>query len=365
MNYDVQPVANATGSAKPVNTADSATLTDSEGAFSFPDLRIGAVRIGFPCIQAALSGVSDWAERQIVRHLGASATISEVMLDEFIISVTHAKGKKAKRFLRVEDSDHPVGAQLMGCAPEEFTLAALKVVEWGFDWVDINFGCPVKKILGRRRGGFHLSQPETAIAIVQQVRETVPEEVPVSIKMRRGLDDSEESRDNFFRIFDAARALGIQVFTVHPRTVLQRYTGPSDWNFLTELRKYAPDATILGSGDLFTPMDCVRMMRTTGVNGVTIARGAIGNPWIFRDLRALSEGRPLPSPPTLSEQRDVIEEHYALSVELYGEKRASFSMKKFCIKYAQLHPELEAVREAFIHVHSREGLTEVLNRWYS
>ncbi len=356
MNYDILPEI-----SENLPDADWAPSPD----FRFPELKIDTLPIGFPCIQAALSGVSDWAERQIARRLGASSTISEVMLDEFIISVTHAKGKKARRFLRVEDDDHPVGAQLMGVEPEEFTRAALKVVEWGFDWVDINFGCPVKKILGRRRGGFHLTQPETALSIVQCVRDAVPPEIPVSVKMRRGLDDSEESREKFFQIFDGARALGISVFTVHPRTVLQRYIGPSDWRFLTELRKYAPNTTILGSGDLFTPMDCVRMMETTGVNGVTIARGAIGNPWIFRDLRELAAGRPIPASPSLAEQREVIEEHFALSTELYGEKRAVFSMKKFCIKYAQRHPEHTQVRDDFVKFHTREELTRLLDKWYS
>ncbi|MBO5437954.1 MAG: tRNA-dihydrouridine synthase [Thermoguttaceae bacterium] len=333
--------------------------------FHFPDLSIGSVPIGFPCIQAALSGVSDWAERQIARRLGASATVSEVMLDEFIISVTHAKGKKAKRFLRVEDSDHPVGAQLMGVGPEDFTQAALKVVEWGFDWVDINFGCPVKKILGRHRGGFHLSQPEMALSIVRSVRDTVPAEIPVSIKMRRGLDDSAESLEKFYEIFDGARALGISVFTVHPRTVLQRYVGTSDWKFLADLRKYAPDAVILGSGDLFSAEDCVRMMETTGVNGVTVARGAIGNPWIFRDLRELAAGRELPPLPTLSEQREVIEEHFALACELYGEKRAVFNMKKFSIKYAQIHPEHTKVRDDFVKFRTLGELRAILDRWYT
>ena len=348
MNYDVKP--------NPLSS------TEYPAGFRFPELKIGSIPIGFPCIQAALSGVSDWAERQIARRHGASATISEVMLDEFIVSVT--RGKKARRFLRCEEDDHPVGAQLMGVAPEEFTAAARRVLDWGFDWIDINFGCPVKKILGRHRGGFHLCQPEMALAIVRSVRDAVPADVPVSIKMRRGLDDSQDSREKFFRIFDGARELGIRVFTIHPRTVLQRYAGTSDWTFLRELREYAPDVTILGSGDLFTAMDCVRMMHETGINGVTIARGAIGNPWIFSDLRELAAGRPLPPPPTLAEQRAVIEEHFALAVELYGEKRAAFNMKKFCIKYAQRHPEFESVREAFIRFHTREQLTAVLDEWY-
>ncbi|MDO4570060.1 MAG: tRNA-dihydrouridine synthase [Planctomycetia bacterium] len=339
-------------------------MTNDTQPVALPKLAIEHIEIEFPAIQAALSGYSDWAERQIVRRLGAPATISEVMLDEFIISVTHGKGKKARRFLRVEEDDHPVGAQLMGCGPDDFSTAAKRVVDWGFDWVDINFGCPVKKILGRRRGGFHLSQPDVAIAILEKVRDTLPDRIPLSVKMRRGLDDSNQSRDRFFEIFDAARALGVRVFTIHPRTVLQRYVGPSDWSFLSELRKYAPTEVLLGSGDLFTPEDCMRMFRETGVDGLTIARGAIGNPWIFRDLRALAAGESI-SPPDLQEQKDVILDHFSLACELYGENRAVANMKKFCIKYAIKHPQYEEVRAAFVAFRSREEFEKTLEKWYS
>ena len=326
---------------------------------------IGPISIDFPVLQAALSGYSDWAERTIARRFGAAATLSEVMLDQFVLSVTGGKGKKARRFLRVEEADHPVGAQLMGSLPDEFADAATRVVNWGFDWVDINFGCPVKKVLGRHRGGFHLSQPEMAIAILRRVRDVVPEKIPVTLKMRRGLEDSEESRDHFFEIFEAARQVGISVFTVHPRTVLQRYVGPSDWGFLCELRQYAPDVTLLGSGDLFTAQDVVRMFGITRVNGVTIARGAIGNPWIFRDLRAVLAGQPLPPPPDLQEQREVIQEHFALADELYGERRAVCIMKKFCVKYAMRHPQPEQVRDAFLAMQKGKDWQRVLREWYT
>ncbi len=328
----------------------------------FPPVKIGNITLAHPAIQAALSGYSDWSERKIARRLGAAATISEVMLDEFIVSVT--KGRKARRYLRVDAEDHPVGAQLMGCLPDDFCVAAEKVLAWGFGWVDINFGCPVKKVLGRHRGGFHLSCPKTALEIVARVRDTVSAEVPVSLKMRRGMDDSQESREKFFEIFDGARKLGIQIFTVHPRTVTQRYEGSSDWNFLRELRAYAPDITLFGSGDLFTPADCVRMLETTGVNGVTVARGVIGNPWIFRELEAILAGRPAPPPPGIAEQRDVIREHYTLAAELFGERHAVSTMKKFCIKYSLLHPRMEAVRAAFVSAKNKEEWLWVLEEFY-
>ena len=117
--------------------------------------------------------------------------------------------------------------------------------------------------------------------------------------MRRGIDDSAESREKFFEIFDGAFDLGVAAITVHGRTVKQRYDGPSRWEFLRELKEYAGERVVLGSGDLFNAQACLDMIRYTGVDGVTVARGAIGNPWIFAQARALAAGQPLPDPPTL------------------------------------------------------------------
>ncbi|HEY2253569.1 MAG TPA: tRNA-dihydrouridine synthase family protein, partial [Planctomycetaceae bacterium] len=195
-------------------------------------LRLGRIELDFPVVQAALSGYSDWAMRVIARRLGAPYTLCEVLLDQFVVQVS--RGKRADRYLRVSDEEHPVGAQLMGANPEDFPPAALRLVECGFDVIDINFGCPVKKVLGRCRGGFLLGQVDTALEIVSRVRQAVPSEIPVTVKMRRGLDDSAESRDNFYQIFDGAFERGVSAITVHGRTVVQRYVGPSRWEFLRE-----------------------------------------------------------------------------------------------------------------------------------
>ena len=179
----------------------------------------------------------------------------------------------------------------MGADPEDFPPAALKLAEAGFDVIDLNFGCPVKKVLGRCRGGFLLSTPGAALEIVGRVRDVLPPHIPLTVKMRRGMDDSQESRDNFFAIFDGAFRLGVAAITVHGRTVRQRYDGPSDWDFLREVKQHAGPRIVLGSGDLFTAEDCLNMLVETGVDGVTAARGAIGNPWIFRQARALAAGQ--------------------------------------------------------------------------
>jgi nifR3 family TIM-barrel protein len=325
-------------------------------------LKLGNVDIGFPIVQAALSGYSDWPMRVIARRLGAPYTICEVMLDEFLVNLKERK--RTSHFLHISDEEHPVGGQLMGAEPEQFAKGAVKLCQAGFDVIDINFGCPVKKVLGRCRGGFHLGQPEVALEIIKLTRDAVPDEIPVTVKMRRGIDDTQESRDHFFEILDGAFDIGIAGVTVHGRTVKQRYIGPSRWEFLAEVKRHIGDNILLGSGDLFTAQDCLDMIQQTGVDGVTIARGAIGNPWIFSQVAALAAGEPLPDPPSLFVQREIIREHYCLGEELYGEKRVGQLMRKFGIKYSILHPDHDEVRAAFVKVKQRDQWEAVLEKFY-
>ena len=323
-------------------------------------LRIGQLELDLPVVQAALSGYSDAAMRIVARRLGAPYALHEVVLDKIVLQ----PGKLQRRIFDLADEDHPVGGQIMGADPDQFGLAAGLMAEGGFDVIDINFGCPVRKVLGRCRGGFLLSQPEIAIEIIRRVRDAVPGAIPVTLKMRRGMDDSAESERNFFRIFDAAFELGLSAITVHGRTVEQRYVGRSRWDFLARVKKHAGGETVLGSGDLFAAEDVVRMMEQTGVDGVTVARGCIGNPWIFREARALLEGKPLPEPPTVAEQGRVIREHFDLSLNVHGPRLAPRIMRKFGIKYAELHPMSEHVRGAFVRCRNRAEWSGVLDKWY-
>lgn len=328
---------------------------------ALPPLSLGRVQVGFPVVLAALSGYSDWAMRLVSRRAGATYAACEVMLDEFLVRVKNRH--RTQHYLHLSEDDHPVGGQLMGAEPDQFAAGAARLVSAGFDVIDINFGCPVRKVLGRCRGGFHLSQPAVALEIVKRTRDTVPAEIPVTVKMRRGMDDTPQSRDNFFAILDGAFAAGISAVTVHGRTVQQRYVGPSRWDFLREVKQAYAHRVILGSGDLFTAEDCLRMIRETAVDGVTVARGAIGNPWIFAQVRALARGE-TPQSPALSEQRDVLCEHFRLAESLYGADRCGPLMRKFGIKYAAQHPQADDVRSAFIRVRHRADWDAVLSAWY-
>ncbi len=323
-------------------------------------LRIGSLSLDMPFIQAALSGYSDLPMRRLARRFGAPYTLNEVVLDRLVLQ----KGRTRREILNVASDDHPVGGQLMGANPADFAPAAAEMAAAGYDVIDINFGCPVKKVLGRCRGGFLLSQPKTALEIVRGVVDAVGRSHGVTVKMRRGLDDTVEAERNFFTILDGAFEAGVSAVTVHGRTVAQRYVGPSQWSFLARVKRNVGDRVILGSGDLFSAEACMRMMEETGVDGVSIARGCIGNPWIFEECRALWKGEELPPPPSLERQREAIEWHWMEIIRVYGEATATKMVRKFAIKYVEHHPCAREVRDAFIAASKSEDIQRVLEDWY-
>ncbi|MBL0871032.1 MAG: tRNA-dihydrouridine synthase family protein [Phycisphaerales bacterium] len=233
-----------------------------------------------------------------------------------------------------------------------------------FATIDVNLACPVKKIDRKSRGGHWLSQPQGALDILRAVRAAVPKDVPCTVKLRRAYDDTPEMASNFEVIFNACYELGYAWTTVHARTVEQKYIGPSRWTFLKDLCDRNRDKIVFGSGDVWSALDIFRMMAYTGVTGVSVARGCIGNPWIFRQARLMIQGHHAPAP-TLSEQRAVLLEHFAISHAINGEKAAGRMMRKFGIKFAQHHPEPEKVRSRMIAVESQRDWLSVMDDCYS
>jgi len=332
---------------------------------NFKPLRLREIEIRVPVIQAALSGYSDAPMRKIARKFGCEFVLCEVMLDQFVVSVS----KKKSRLYFAESDEHPIGAQLMGSEPIQFVRAAQRLVGEGFDLIDLNFACPVKKVLGRQRGGYLMSRPQTALDIVAAVRQNIPDAVPLTLKLRKGFDDSPENRKHFFEILDGAVERGICGVTIHGRTVRQRYEGESDWNFIREVKQHLlannrPEIAVIGSGDLFTAEVCIQRLTESGIDGLALARGVIGNPWLFREVSALLLQQPKPEPPGLAEQREVLSEHFRLSSEFYGEHRAATTMRAFGVKYSLLHPCSTQVRQDFVQVKIAADWENVLEKWY-
>lgn len=323
-------------------------------------LRFGALSVDARAIQAALSGYSDLPMRRVARAFGARYAIHEVVLDEIVVQ----PGKLQREILHVEDDDHPVGGQILGATPETFAEAARLLVGAGYDVVDVNFGCPVKKVLGRSRGGYLLSDPETALAILAAVRDVVPPSVPMTVKMRRGMDDDDASAERFWRILEGAFALGVDGVCVHGRTVKQRYVGPSRWSFLAEVKRRFPARTILGSGDVFTAHAAVEMLRETGVDGVWVARGSIGAPWIFRQIERLLASGDRGPPPTFYEQCFAVRLHLEEAVKHYGPERGARSLRRFAFRYAAAHPRGDDVAAAFGAARVPDDVRAAVARWY-
>src|SRR4051812_27443502 len=262
----------------------------------------------------------------------------------------------------------PVAGQIIGSEPQTMAHAARLLAGRGYDVIDLNFACPVKKIKNKARGGHMLKDTPRAFSLLRAVRDAVPPHIPTTLSLRRGFDDDPGSAERFYEIADAAWAHGYAAIRVHGRTVEQKYLGRARWDFLREVKHRYPDRTILGSGDVFTAEDAVRMLRETGVDIVWIARGAIGNPWIFRHAATLLVGAtqvsPLP-PPTIHEQRDALAEHFAIAMEIHGEQLAGRRMRKMGIKYSRFHPHSPEVKKQFIEVRSLRDWTNVLDRWYA
>lgn len=354
------------------------------------DPRIPAIVPGFdaPFFQAGLAGYSDGAMRLMARRHGCPYCITEALLDRTLISGGKGRRKEDPDLLEREHSelaflpgeelgdpdenriaefhelhDHPVAGQIMGTTPDEMARGAVVLAAMKYDVIDVNLACPVKKMRKANRGGHCLTDPDQSIAILRAVRAAVPANVPCTVKLRRAFDDTDEMAANFERIFNAAYELNYAWATVHCRTVVQKYQGPGKWEFLRDLVALHPDKIILGSGDVWNVEDIFAMLDFTGVHAVAVARGCIGNPWIFRQALHLMAGE-TPVPPSLDEQRRALLEHFELSVALHGEKKASKMMRKFGIKFSAHHPAPEEVKMQFIQCQSVAQWHDVIERQY-
>lgn len=342
------------------------------------DPRIPATVPGFdaPFFQAGLAGYSDGAMRLVAREHGCPFCVTEALLDRTLINGGKGRRREDPDLIasecgmgEIEDNraasleDHPIAGQIMGSDPEEMARGAAILVEMGYEAVDVNLACPVKKVRRRSRGGHFLARPQEAKDVLQAVRDAVGDAAPCTVKMRRAWDDSPEMAARFEEIFDFAYDIGYAWATVHCRTVEQRYAGPGRWEFLADLVQRRPDRLIFGSGDVWTVQDMYAMLELTGVHAVSIARGCIGNPWIFRQARELAAGREALAP-TLHEQGSVLLKHFEFSCLLHGERIAGRLMRKFGIKFAAHHPEPRVVKAAFVRASTLEEWHAVIQEHY-
>ncbi len=321
-------------------------------------LRIGRIELDFPVVLAALAGYSDAPFRLVCRSCGAPYAATEVILDRSLL----VSGRLQQRLLTIDPADHPLAGQIMGNDPETMARAAVVLRDAGFDVIDLNFACPVKKVLARKRGGFLMTQPDLVLEIVRAVRAAVPDR-PVTLKLRRSFHEKDRACEAFWKISRGAFEAGADAIAVHGRSVDQKYQGKDDREFLKRVRDEFPDRTVIGSGEILSAADALRMIEETGVDGVLAARGAIGNPWLFRQARDLAAGREA-LPPTLEEQRELIDRHHRLAIDTYGARRAALYMRNFAIRYSHVHPTPGKARLAAVLIRGEADWNAFFEKWY-
>lgn len=286
-------------------------------------LTIGSLALEHNVVLAPLAGITNLPFRQLCRRSGAALAFTEMVSVNGLVR----EGVKTLALLKSAANDRPLGIQLFGDKPADLAEAARMVEGYG-ELLDINMGCPVRKVVGTGAGSALLQDPQKIAAIVKAVRAATS--LPLTIKIRSGWHCGD---DVFLEVGRIAEAEGCNAVTLHPRSRSQMFSGHSDWSHLGRL-KQALTIPVLGSGDLFTPDDCLRMLRETGCDGIMIARGALGAPWIFRQVQELAATGGY-TPVSTAERAEAISRHLELFSAEVGENIAVREMKKHIGWYAK------------------------------
>ncbi|NLG62714.1 MAG: tRNA dihydrouridine synthase DusB [Candidatus Cloacimonetes bacterium] len=314
-------------------------------------LRDGAV----PLYLAPQAGVSEAPFRRLCRSFGADVVVSEFVSAEGL----RRGSERTHAYLRFDDAERPIGVQIFGADPGAMAEAAALVEEvYRPDFLDINFGCPVKKVVKRNGGSGCLRDLDLVEAIIRAVADAI--DIPTTVKIRSGW--SEETRDPVgiaLRCQDA----GAQVLTLHARSRTQMYSGRADWREIAAVVE-ALDIPVIGNGDVWSGEDARRMREETGCAGIMIARGSHGRPWIFREARAALEGRPIPEEPDAAERFRIVIEHARNAIAFEeDETKAMLEFRKHLGWYTKGLPEGRKLREELFRVRSLADAETILEAY--
>ncbi|WP_281282045.1 tRNA dihydrouridine synthase DusB [Rarobacter incanus] len=322
-----------------------------------PALRIGSITAEVPVVLAPMAGITNAAFRRLCREHGGGLYVAEMVTSRALVE----RNPAAVRIVTFDDDEAPRSAQVYGVDPATVAAAvAIIVDEDRADHVDLNFGCPVPKVT-RRGGGAALPWKRELFKriVAAAVDAGAKRDVPVTIKMRKGIDDDHET---YVEAGLVAQELGVAAVALHGRTAAQHYSGHADWEAIRTLKEAVTKIPVLGNGDIWSAEDAVAMIEQTGCDGVVVGRGCQGRPWLFADLEAAMRGSQERIRPDLRYVADTVYRHGELMAEFYGdEDKACRDLRKHMAWYFKGYPVGGEARRALAMVESLRQLRRTLD----
>ncbi|OHB33263.1 MAG: tRNA dihydrouridine synthase DusB [Desulfuromonadaceae bacterium GWC2_58_13] len=316
-------------------------------------MKIGSLDLTIPIWLAPMAGITNLPYRLIMKNFGAGLVFTEMVSANGLIH----SGRRTRVLLDSSPGEKPLGIQLFGDTPELLAKAAILVEEDG-DLLDINLGCPVKKVVRSGAGSALLRSPKKIGQIVSAIRRATAR--PLTVKIRAGWD---QQSINFIETARIAEAEGADAITLHPRTRCQGFSGRADWEQIRQL-KQAVKIPVIGSGDIFIAEDALAMLKQSGCDAVMIGRGAYGNPWLLRDIKALLDGQAQPPPPTPEDRLEVAAQHITLYTQTYGPCKALLDMRKHLCWYSRGMGGAAAFRAAVNRAQSVSELQQLSHDFF-
>jgi len=301
-----------------------------------------------------MAGCTDLAYRKIARRFGCQIAFTEMVKDQPVVQ----GNPKTLDMLRTADWDHPLGMQVVGRDPELMREAAKRLEALGADVIDVNLGCPVPKVVNNGCGAALLREPAQVGRILEAMVAAV--RVPVTIKMRTGFGDGDD--DRFLQIATLAGECGAGAITVHGRTRKQMYTGFSNHEAIRAVKEVAR-IPVIGNGDIRSGADAKKMIEDTGCDGVMLARGALGNPWIYREVEQYLQTGTLPAPPTVAQKAAVLRDHFQAVRELHGDRLAPHLIRRVIHWFVKGASGSAALRDLGSHIETPEQFEELVRQF--
>ncbi|MBQ9038062.1 MAG: tRNA dihydrouridine synthase DusB [Clostridia bacterium] len=305
---------------------------------------------------APMAGVTDAAMRLLCHEQGAAWAVSEMLSAKGWV-FSGGRNRNAQDILARLPGEGPAGLQLFGSDPAYIAEAARRLENAGFQFFDLNFGCPAPKITGNGEGSAMMRDPVRLGAVVRALSEATS--LPVTVKIRAGWDSSSINAPEVARICEDN---GAKAVAVHARTRDQQYAGKADWRIIRDVKR-AVSVPVFGNGDVRGGADALRMLDETGCDAVIVGRAAQGNPWIFREIAAAMQGEKVP-PPTPEERMEMAVRHFQLEAQLYGEKLAVLQMRKHIAWYVHGMKGASRFRERINQMNSAEEVLAALREKY-